>query len=290
MLSVFNILISVSPFDLELLLPLSEKLHTWCVQRISQSRPDQIDIYLALLCGKRLPIGDMRDVFTQTGLIHLMVVSGAHLIFLEKMWMALPHWPFKNIFITVSLAVYTLMAGLHPPVFRALLSFFLHRFTIKFQLFWSSYWIIMLSGVLSLIFNPKWIFSVSLQLSLIGALSFVSARYSKLFSCLLCYVLLLPVLSQWTSLHPLTAGVNWIFYPIISITLFPLSVLSFVFSFCYPLTSYFWLKLIQFLTLLRPFLEQIPFYIYPIKGPWVWLYIGLIFFISQGVLICRRKS
>jgi len=290
MLSIFNIFISVSPFDLELLLPLSEKLHSWCVQRIHQSRPDQIDIYLALLCGKRLPTGTLRDVFTHVGLIHLMVVSGAHLIFLEKMWLKLPSWPFKNIFISSSLVIYSLMAGLHPPVFRALISFFLHRFVKRFQLFWSSYWVIMLSGVFSLMFNPKWISSTSLQLSLIGALGFVSSRYSKLFSCALCYLLLLPVLSQWTSLHPLTAGVNWIFYPIISVTLFPLSVFSFIFPFCYHITSYFWLKLIQFLQLLKPFLEQIPFYIYPIHGYWIWIYISLIFFISQGGSVCLRKN
>ena len=290
MLSVFNIFISISPLDLELLLPLSEKLHTWCVDRIDQSYPNQRHIYLALICGKKLPAGDMRDVFTQVGLIHLMVVSGAHLIFLEKMWMKLPHWPFKNIVIAFSLMIYALTAGLHPPVFRALISFFLHRFSKKYQLFWSSYWIIMLSGVLSLICNPSWVSSVSLQLSLLGALGFSYARYSKLFSCVLCYVFLLPVLSQWTSLHPLTAGVNWIFYPVISVTLFPLSVLSFVFPVFYPVVSYFWLKLIQFLKLLQPFLEQIPFYIYPIEGPWVWIYIGLIFLVSQGVLICGQKN
>jgi len=290
MLSVFNILIAFSPFDLEFLIPLSEKLHTWCIQRIYHSRPDQTDIYLALLCGKKLPTGALRDVFTHVGLIHLMVVSGAHLIFLEKMWLKLPHWPFKNIFISVSLVVYALMAGLHPPVFRALISFFLHRFVKRFQLFWSSYWVIMLSGVLSLVFNPKWVSSTSLQLSLIGAMGFVSSRYHKLLSCVLCYALLLPVLSQWTSIHPLTAGVNWIFYPLISITLFPLSVFSFIFPFFYPITSYLWLKLIQFLQLLQPFLEQAPFYIYPIRGYWVWPYIALIFFVSQGVVICRQKN
>ncbi len=290
MLGIFNILISINPFDLDFLFPLSEQLHSWCIQRVYQSHPDQIDIYLALLCGKRLPTGATRDVFTHLGLIHLMVVSGAHLIFLERMWSKLPHWPFKNVFIAFTLIVYTLMAGLHPPVFRALISFFLHRFSNMFQLFWSPYWRIMLSGVLSLIFNPSWVTSISLQLSLIGALGFVSSRYSKFLSCVLCYILILPVLSQWTSLHPLTTGVNWIFYPIISVTLFPLSVLSFIFPFCYQITSYFWLKLIQFLQLLQPFLEQVPFYVYPIQGYWIWLYIGLIFLISQGVLVCCHKS
>ena len=290
MLVLFNFLMSINIFNLDVLSSLSEQLHFWCIQRVDQSHPAQADIYLALLCGKRLPAGDLRDVFTQAGLIHLMVVSGAHLIFLEKMWTQLPHWPFKNVFIVLSLILYTLMAGLHPPVFRALVSFFIYRFSKVFHLFWSPYWRIMLSGALSLMFNPAWITSISLQMSLIGALGFASSRYSKLLSCVLCYILLLPVLSQWTSLHPLTAGVNWIFYPLISVTLFPLSVLSFIFPFCYQITSYFWIKLIQFLQLLQPFLEQTPFYVYPIQGYWVWLYIGLIFVVNQGVLICCRKS
>lgn len=290
MIGIFNIFIPINLFDLSFLISLSEQLHGWCVERIYKSDPSQRDIYLALLCGKKLPMGAIRDVFTHVGLIHLMVVSGAHLIFLEKMWLKLPQWPFKNIFIALSLIIYALMAGFHPPVFRALMSFFLHRFSRMLQLFWSSYWVIILSGVLCLVFNPQWVTSVSLQLSLIGALGFVFSRYSKFLSCVLCYLLLLPVLSQWTSLHPLTAGVNWIFYPIISVTLFPLSVFSFIFPFCYNITSYFWLKLIQFLKLLQPFLEQVPFYVYPIYGYWVWLYIALIFLISQGVLVCWRKS
>ena len=286
----FNALMSVNIFNLDFLFPLSEQLNAWCIQRIYQSAPAQADIYLALLCGKRLPAGELRDMFSQAGLIHLMVVSGAHLIFLEKMWAQTPHWPFKNVFIVLSLILYTLMAGLHPPVFRALMSFFIYRFSNVFQLFWSSYWRIMLSGVLSLMFRPEWVSSISLQMSLIGALGFASARYSKLLSCVLCYILLLPILSQWTSLHPLTAGVNWIFYPIISVTLFPLSVFSFIFPFCYWITSSLWIKLIQFLKLLQPFLEQTPFYVYPIQGNWIWLYIGLIFLISQGALICFRKK
>ncbi len=290
MLVLFNILMFVNIFSMDLLLPLSEHLNSWCLQRVYQSYPAQADIYLALLCGKRLPAGELRNVFSQVGLIHLMVVSGAHLIFLEKMWTRLTCWPFKNLLIMLSLILYTLMAGLHPPVFRALMSFFIYRFSNMFQLFWSSYWRIMLSGILSLMFHPGWISSISLQMSLIGALGFASSRYSKFLSCVLCYLLLLPVLSQWTSLHPLTAGVNWIFYPVISITLFPLSVFSFIFPFCYLITSYLWLKLIQFLKLLQPFLEQTPFYIYPIEGHWIWLYIGLIFLVSQGVLICRRKN
>ena len=65
---------------------LSSYLHSQCLSVLSfkgQWKP----AYEALICGQRLPKGPLRQVFTEGGLIHLMVVSGAHLLFMEKLWM-----------------------------------------------------------------------------------------------------------------------------------------------------------------------------------------------------------
>ncbi len=276
-LIVFLFLPSIS---LGWLSPLTEVLHTWCLDRIA-AHTSQIEIQSALICGERLPFGKIRKIFTDAGLIHLMVVSGAHLIFLEKNLNFLPQWPYKNLFTAFCLIFYSLVAELHPPIFRALISFFLSAFSKKFQLHWNSYWRVMFSGIICIILNPHWISSISLQLSWTGALAFSYSKHSKLMAQILSYMLILPLISQWTTIHPLSIGLNWILFPLISITLFPLSILSFIFPYLYPITQVLWSSMIQFLTFLQPFLEKIPFYINPIPFSFRWIYIGILFLIFQ---------
>lgn len=282
-------LILPAMFNLDFIQPFSFILHQWCLEHI-QNHTENVEIYSALLCGKKLDFtGETRKIFAVSGLIHLMVVSGAHLIFLEKIWEFLPKWPYKNFFIATSLIIYALMTGLHPPVFRALSSFFIFRFSSYFKLFWSPCLRIMLSGVLSLICNPQWVFSTSLQMSWIGALAFSYSRYSKLMGNIMCYMLILPIISQWTTLHPISVLLNWILFPIISVTLFPLSVASFICPVFYHISEPLWSFLLQTLMWLRPFLEKVPFYIPTISPDLRWIYISFIFLISQFLWIIFRR-
>ncbi len=284
-----NLLLFISPFNLEIFNPIIQTLHEWCLYRVNEHTMDHTDIYSALLCGKRLEERSIRTIFTQVGLIHFMVVSGAHLIFLERLWNKFPSWPFKNILIFFSLLIYSLMSGLNPPVLRALISFLIHRLSQKIKLSWNPYWRVMVSGVITLILKPHWIASTSLQLSWIGSLGFVTARYSTLVSSFLCYFFILPIISQWTVLHPLSIGMNFIFFPLLSITLFPLSIFSFIFPVFFPITSFFWSLWIQFLNSLQP-LFKATFYIPSLSGFNVWIYICIIFFILQVLWIFTRRS
>ena len=272
-----------------LLDPIISTLHGWCLDRIS-THTFNTEIYSALICGKRLTFGgELRKIFTDAGLIHLMVVSGAHLLFLEKIFKFLPKFPFKNGFIFFSLVFYSLIAGLHPPIFRALVSFFLSVVSQKFRLFWTPYWRIMFSGIICLVLNPQWISSTSLQLSWIGALAFSTARYSRFLSQVLAYFLILPVISQWTGLHPLSIWINWIMFPVISMILFPLSVLSFIIPVVSPVTNFFWTHLIGILEKLQPVFQQTPFYIPYIPQKFRWIYIGCLFFIGQMIWVLVRR-
>ena len=231
-----------------------------------------------------------RSVFTYAGMIHLMVVSGAHLLFLERMWSVFPKIKIKSFLVFLSLVVYALTAGLHPPVVRALMSFFVYRFSKRFNLFWSSQWRIMISGILSLSFNPAWVFSTSLQMSWIGALAFSFSKHSKILSCFLCYIFLLPIIGGWTTLHPLSVGINWMLFPIVSTVLFPLSVLSFIFPWLYPVASFLWSMVIEVLTFLGSILEKPPLYAPWIAQKFVWIYIGVLFTSILGIKICLRRN
>ena len=198
----------------------SSFLHEWCLNRIAIT--ENREIYEALICGKKLPFfGELRGLFSSAGLVHFMVVSGAHLIFLEKCWSILPKHSGKSALVAASLILYALMTQMHPPVFRALVSFFIFQISNHFKLFWSPCWRIMFSGGISLLFNPAWVISTSLQMSWAGALAFSYARGIKLLACVMAYLVLTPWISQWTLLQPASVLLNWTLFAIITILLFP---------------------------------------------------------------------
>lgn len=278
-------------FRLDFIHSFSEWLHSLCLLRIDTKPSNYKEIYKALLCGARLTkSGDLKEIFSHTGLIHLMVVSGAHLLFLERMWNMLPQWSYKSFFVTLSLILYTLVAKNHPPIFRALVAYFLLHLSYSLRLFWSPQWRVMLSGIVCLIINPNWISSISLQMSWIGALVFTFSSYSRIMTHCLCYVALLPIISQWMPLHPLTILLNWILFPVISITLFPLSILSFFVPIFYTISDLLWTFIIQFLAFIQPYLQKSLFYIEPMPRTFIWVYIGILFFLFQSFWIFLKKK
>src|SRR5688572_7177920 len=45
--------------------------------------------YRALVCGAPLADLEMKSELARTGLLHLLIVSGSHIIFLERIWRAI---------------------------------------------------------------------------------------------------------------------------------------------------------------------------------------------------------
>ena len=295
MLFPILILFLFSALSLDFLQPSVLILNDWCLSQIPNGvltgELENREIFSALLCGKRLDLeSPARSLLSASGLIHLTVVSGAHLIFLAKMGESFPSFRFKNMGVGFFLIFYSLMTGLYPPVLRALISFFLFRLNGRFKLFWSPPSRVMMSGLLCLALNPEWISSLSLQMSWAAALAFSWARYNKLLSCLLCYLILSPIISQWQTLHPMSVILNWMIFPLMSVFLFPLSVLSFLASPLYILSDGAWALLLYFLKTLSPLMHQPLFYIPPLSLSAVWLYIASIFFVFQSLWIIIQRA
>ena len=256
----------------------SKEVHDLCLSQLNfqSSLPD---IYKALVCGKRLPYGEMKQLFVKGGLIHLTVVSGAHLIFLESLWLKLPLPKIvKNGGLSLFLTLYALASQLNPPVLRALFSFFLFQFSQKWKLFWSPAGITLLSALLCLIHNKDWLNSVSLQLSVLASLLF-SLSKSSLKKSFFIYLFTLPLLNRWQNLHPFSVLINWTLAPIISGFLFPLSFLSPFLSPLYKVSDFFWLKFLKILEGAQFLPSNSSLIKYQLPEEWTWLYILSIFFL-----------
>ena len=268
---------------------LAQFLHEECVQNIVGGNEALTPIYSALVCGERLPEGILKKTFMSLGIIHLMVISGAHLIFIEKAWSLLPHFRFKNASLVFFLLVYALSAGLSPPILRALFSFLLARINKKWKLFWSPYTRVHISGLLCLLCQHTWIHSLSLQLSWVASLGMSNPRLSRCKSCILTYLLILPLVSSWSNAHPFSIIINWLIAPLASSILLPLSLLTLPFPFLRFFTDIVWGWFLQLLYFLKPLTEHRGIEFISLNSYAIWVYIALLFIILDKCFVYYRR-
>ena len=261
--------------------------HKQCLNWVS-FKSEWIDIYQALMCGRRLPHGAIKTLFVKGGLIHLMVISGAHLLFLERFWRRLKFPFFPSLGTCILLTIYALSANFHPPVLRALFSFFLLQIVRSNKLFWSPFITTHLSGLLCLIYSPSWIHSTSLQLSWIASL-IQSLSVSKMKNSFLTYLFIFPICNQWLYLHPLTVLINWIMAPFIGSVLFPLSVLVTVFNPLHKWVDFLWDGILWILKKLQIFMPQnsIPL---TLSENVIWIYVIFIFGINGFYVLYKKRT
>ncbi len=267
---------------------LSETLHGQCLNFVSfKSR--YRDIYEALLCGERLPAGRLKSVFVRGGLIHLMVVSGAHLLFLESAYKKIPlPARIKTPSLALILIVYALAARLYPPIMRALFAFFLFRLSEALKLFWSGGMRLHISGILCLFHQPAWIDSASLQLSWLASLA--QQRATSLRRAFAAYLFILPIINRWQILPPLTVIINWLLAPVIGSLLFPLSFAAAVFPPLRAVCDWLWGALFWLLQRLEKLPAAAPLQKWSLPAEWTWPYLALIFLLVYISESYKRKQ
>lgn len=206
-----------------------------------------------------------------------MVVSGAHLLFLERLWNKLPLPFFKQTGLFLFLVFYALITHLHPPVVRSLFSFFLFQINRRFKLFWSQALITHLSGILCLFYSPQWIHSVSLHLSWLAGLAQTFST-SSIKRSLFTYIIVFPIISQWQFLHPLTVLINWLAAPVIGFVLLPLSFMTVAFPFLQGFSDRVWEGMFF---ILKFFNRMLPDFGWQpdlsVFKEYIWFYIGCVF-------------
>ena len=270
------------------LFSLSSQIHRQCLEQLS-FQSEWLDIYKALICGKKLPYGEIKQTFIQGGCIHLMVVSGAHLLFVEKLWSKISFPFYKTIILFLILIIYALASQLQPPVMRALFTFALFYISKSKRLFWNSCFVTHMSGFLCLLFQPQWIYSTSLQLSWLA--SFLqNLKTSNLMKASLTYLFIFPIVNRWQQLHPLTVFVNWLVVPAMGTFLFPLTVISFFFSPFHHLSDLLWKSVLKILQIFNTLTSSLFFPNWHIPLKMLWLYIIVIFTFISIIEIKRRRA
>jgi competence protein ComEC len=239
--------------------PLIIAVHSMCIEACPSVT--HAEFMRAVVCGGVISntgeSASLKSDFVRTGLIHLLIVSGSHLIGLE-IWVRFLSKVFRvsrlrDAFIFSSLAIFVVMTLATPPVFRAFASWTLSFLNRRWQLGWTRAQILVMSGACTLATcRTRWDLS-SLSLSWIAALAFawgahvihVERKSSRkklwrdrvrdfavglrrdLQGHALVYAALIPALIPLGVPSALSILCNLAFAPVMGFILFPVSVLGY---------------------------------------------------------------
>ena len=161
-------------------------------------------------------------MFVDTGLIHLMVVSGSHLVFIEMLLGFLP----ARIRMLI-LAAYCYLTGFQAPVVRA----FLRRLIGPALIKWSGMTALQVEAatvVAALALYPQWLSSRSFLMSWMCGLALAAPkifpRAPHFDLALKAYIFLLPFC--WAS--PVSVAWNTLLAPFVGFILFPFCIVGIV--------------------------------------------------------------
>lgn len=119
--------------------------------------------------GKDIPpYLNLYSKFKQTGLLHIMVLSGSNIAMLGAMIEALFGFVHKKIAVGITVCfiiIFTISVGFEPPVVRAAIMGTISLLAIVFNRKATAIYSLILTGIVSLAFWPSWITSVSFLLS-----------------------------------------------------------------------------------------------------------------------------
>ncbi|MCA9837539.1 MAG: DNA internalization-related competence protein ComEC/Rec2 [Trueperaceae bacterium] len=218
-------------------------------ERLSQAlarglTEQQAGLMQAMTLGLRDSLGDLRELFSASGLAHILALSGLHvgILVLALGWLLRPLGLFRYPVLIVLVIGFVFLVGASPSVSRAalmtiaaLLSLWLGGGRIDA---WAS---LALSALLLLVWQPAWLFDLSFQLSylaVLGLLLFVEPLTRLILGTyttlpwwhwkLLIVVSALVSISAQLSTVPLVAssfGSLPLFSPFINILAIPLATL-----------------------------------------------------------------
>lgn len=143
-------------------------------------------ILKSMLVGEKSAIdSDTKDDFINSGLIHILVISGLHIGFVVAIFLfvfRLLSLPLKAVYLLTIPAIffYAILTGSNPPAIRAtimasciLLSFVLDRESLIYNS-------ICLAALIILVYNPQYLFTASMQLSFVATIGIIYF-YPKLY-------------------------------------------------------------------------------------------------------------
>ena len=183
---------------------------------------------------------DIKESYRNIGISHLFAMSGMHVgVFLLILNFLLKKFKYKDIIIFMFLLFFLFISNFTESLIRCTLFMLLNYLNKKLYINIGNIYIIILTACTLLIINPCLIYSVGFLFSVIITFFIIlSSKYlenKKYFKktfimSVICFFASIPILAyNFFNVNFLSPLFNLIFIPIISIIIFPLGLLTFLF-------------------------------------------------------------
>lgn len=240
---------------------------------------------------KTFILGDISDIskeaissYQKNGTIHIFSVSGTHITLISFVLLKIfnvisKKENFNYIFVNIFLCFYLFLTSFSPPVLRSVLFFMLLTIKKMFKLRINTISILIFIFYLLLLFNPYYVYNLGFNFSFI--ITFYLILFQKLISqynnyliksfivSIIAFLASIPLMiNNFFYISLLTPIFNIFFVPLVSMIVFPLSLITFIIPVLLPIFNVattimeelsILCSKINFFTII---LKDVPFYIY----------------------------
>lgn len=172
---------------------LIDKVHDYCMQQLATYLPDRkaLGLMQAMLIGDEINLdNDTRQSYSETGIVHIIAISGSHITFFFVLisfllaWIRNRryHW-IKYLLALPLIWFYVLMAGAAPSAVRAAVMFTILSVGFALQKQPNSLNQLFAAAFILLCVEPMWLYSIGFQLSFLAVLSLI-LFYNRIYHLL----------------------------------------------------------------------------------------------------------
>ena len=204
------------------------------------------DYFKAFLIGDKSEMDDY-SIFQKNGVSHLFAISGMHLSLLSGIILFLfKKSRFKEILACIFLILFSMITNYSASIYRSLLLFIYIVLNKKLDLRISTANVLLLVVCTLLIFNPLiiydmgFLYSVSVSLGLILFNKYMKKNYfvNMFLTSFIAFLFSLPITLYYNyEINLMQIINNVVIVPLVSIIIYPLTILTFIFSFLEPILN-----------------------------------------------------
>lgn len=214
------------------------------------------DYFKAFLIGDKSEMDDY-SIFQKNGVSHLFEISGMHLSLLSGIILFLfKKSRFKEILACIFLILFSMITNYSASIYRSLLLFIYIVLNKKLDLRISTVNVLLLVVCTLLIFNPLiiydmgFLYSVSVSLGLILFNKYMKKNYfvNMFLTSFIAFLFSLPITLYYNyEINLMQIINNVVIVPLVSIIIYPLTILTFIFSFLEPILNVF-ISILKFIS------------------------------------------
>ena len=212
--------------------------------------------FKAFLIGDKSEMDDY-SIFQKNGVSHLFAISGMHLSLLSGIILFLfKKSRFKEILACIFLILFSMITNYSSSIYRSLLLFIYIVLNKKLDLRISTVNVLLLVVCTLLIFNPLiiydmgFLYSVSVSLGLILFNKYMKKNYfvNMFLTSFIAFLFSLPITLYYNyEINLMQIINNVVIVPLVSIIIYPLTILTFIFSFLEPILNVF-ISILKFIS------------------------------------------